>query len=153
MTRTCRFRSWVCQAYPTTGQCISPIGPYVTTLIDEAGTPTFMVVVVRAALVPFDPAINRVFVRLTDADHPIRGAASVTVRTQHAHDGGATGGTRSPAHSFAPGAGCSPYYRLPRARSTPRFGLEWGIVERLLARNPQAGCWMGGPLIRIWTEY
>ena len=71
----------LCQTNPQTGQCQSVIGTAVTVAIDSHATPTFSVFVTAAGIVPFDPAINRIFVRFTDAAGVTRGETSVAVRT------------------------------------------------------------------------
>ncbi len=70
----------VCQTEPSSGQCISPLGPSVTAAIAAGGTPTFGVFVQGAGNVPFDPAHNRVFVRFRDDTGVTRGATSVAIR-------------------------------------------------------------------------
>jgi probable HAF family extracellular repeat protein len=72
----------ICQTNPTTGHCVSDVGPAVTTLVETNGTPTFGVFVSSRAAVPFDPVSNRIFVRFRDAVGITRGATSVAVRTQ-----------------------------------------------------------------------
>jgi hypothetical protein len=72
----------LCQTDPGTGQCVSAVGPTVTTPVNAGATPTFAVFVAGHGMIPFDPAVNRVFVRLTDAGGAVRGATSVAVRTQ-----------------------------------------------------------------------
>src|SRR4029077_13801899 len=63
----------LCQTNPTTGQCMSVIGPTVTTQINVSATATFGIFVTGAGMVPFDPANNRVFVRFKDAGGLTRG--------------------------------------------------------------------------------
>ena len=72
----------LCQTNPATGQCISAIGPTVTTTINANATPTFGIFVQGKGNVPFDPAANRIFVRFRDAGNVTRGSTSVAVRTQ-----------------------------------------------------------------------
>ena len=72
----------LCQTNPATGQCISAIGPSVTTQINAGATPTFGIFVAGSGTVPFDAAANHVFVRFKDAGNTTRGATSVAVRTQ-----------------------------------------------------------------------
>jgi hypothetical protein len=73
---------FLCQTNPATGQCISVIGPTVTTTINANATPTFGIFVQGNGNVPFDPAVNRIFVRFKDGGNVTRGATSVAVRTQ-----------------------------------------------------------------------
>jgi len=72
----------MCQTAPLTGQCVSDIGPTVTVDIGKGETPTFAVFVGSQGAVPFDPGVNRVFVRFEDTAGTIRGMTSVAVRTQ-----------------------------------------------------------------------
>lgn len=72
----------LCETNPTTGACISDIGPSVPTTINANATPTFGIFVTGTANVPFDPATNRIFVRFRDAGGVTRGATSVAVRSQ-----------------------------------------------------------------------
>jgi hypothetical protein len=72
----------LCQTDPATGQCISAVGPNVTTQINANATPTFGIFVQGNGDVPFDPAANRVFVRFKDGANVTRGSTSVAVRTQ-----------------------------------------------------------------------
>jgi hypothetical protein len=72
----------LCQTNPATAQCISAIGPSVTTQINTGATPTFAIFVQGGGNVPFDPAANRIFVRFTDGGNVTRGSTSVAVRTQ-----------------------------------------------------------------------
>ena len=73
---------FLCETNPATGQCISAIGPTVTTAINANATPTFGIFVEGNGTVPFDPAGNRIFVRFKDGDNVTRGSTSVAVRTQ-----------------------------------------------------------------------
>jgi probable HAF family extracellular repeat protein len=72
----------LCQTDPSSGACISPIGPSVMTTIAANATPTFGIFVSGAGTVPFDPANNRIFVQFADANGVVRGSTSVAVRTQ-----------------------------------------------------------------------
>jgi streptogramin lyase len=72
----------LCQTNPQSGQCISPIGPMVTTQINNGDTPTFAVFVSALNQVILDPADNRIFVSLTDPIGALRGGTSVAVETQ-----------------------------------------------------------------------
>ncbi len=72
----------LCQTAPETGQCISDIGPTVAVDVGRGETPTFAVFVTGHGTVPFDPGVNRAFVRFEDAAGAIRGTTSVAVRTQ-----------------------------------------------------------------------
>jgi hypothetical protein len=73
---------FLCETNPATAQCISAIGPSVTTQINANATPTFAILVQGSGVVPFDPATNRVFVRFKDSGNVTRGSTSVAVRTQ-----------------------------------------------------------------------
>jgi len=72
----------LCQTNPSNGQCISAIGPSVTTQINANATPAFGIFVEGNGNVPFDPAANRIFVRFKDSANVTRGSTSVAVRTQ-----------------------------------------------------------------------
>jgi hypothetical protein len=72
----------LCQTAPATGQCISDIGPTVAVDVGPGDTPTFSVFITGHGPVPFDPGVNRAFVRFEDAAGAIRGTTSVAVRTQ-----------------------------------------------------------------------
>jgi hypothetical protein len=75
------FTIFLCQTDPVTSQCISAIGPSVTTTINAGDTPTFGLLLTQRAVVPFDPVNNRIFVVFTDGNGVTRGATSVAVRT------------------------------------------------------------------------
>jgi len=74
----------LCETNPMTGQCVNPTvpttGPVVTT-INANATPTFGFFVTPTGTVPFDPALNRIFVRFKDAGGVTRGSTSVAVKT------------------------------------------------------------------------
>ena len=73
----------LCQTNPTSGACLATPSPNVVTTIAVEATPTFGIFVAgHGAAVPNLPAINRVFVRFTDAGGALRGETSVAVRTQ-----------------------------------------------------------------------
>lgn len=80
-TGTAGVNVQMCETNPTTGACISAVGPTVTTSIAADATPTFAFFVVGSGNVPFDPANNRVSVVFTDAGGITRGATSVAMRT------------------------------------------------------------------------
>jgi hypothetical protein len=71
---------FVCQT-DAAAACLTPPAPTVTVDIATSATPTFTVFVNAAGAVPFDPALNRVFVFFVDALGVIRGGTSVAVRT------------------------------------------------------------------------
>ncbi len=65
-----------------TGACLAPPGPSVARTINPGDTPTYSIFVRGNATVPFDPAVNRVFVRFKDPSGQTRGSTSVAVQTQ-----------------------------------------------------------------------
>jgi hypothetical protein len=71
----------ICQTNPVSGQCIAPPGPSVTTTMTAGSTPTFSIFVKGNGAVPFQPAVNRIFVQFQDASGAARGSTSVAVRT------------------------------------------------------------------------
>ena len=71
----------LCETNPTTGVCISAIGPTVATTIAAGATPTFGIFVTGNGDVPFDPANNRVTVTFADTNGVTRGSTSVAIRT------------------------------------------------------------------------
>lgn len=72
----------LCQTDPVLGNCISPIGSIVTTLMNAGATSTFGIFVTATAAIPLDPANNRIFVVFRDAGGVIRGRTSVAVQTE-----------------------------------------------------------------------
>jgi len=72
----------LCQTDPTSGQCISSVGPSVTTTINANATPTFAIFATASGTVPFVPQTNRIFVEFSDANAVVRGSTSVAVETQ-----------------------------------------------------------------------
>ena len=73
---------FLCQTNPANGQCISAIGPNVTTQINANATPTFGIFIQGTRNVSFNPVDNRIFVRFRDSGAVTRGSTSVAVRTQ-----------------------------------------------------------------------
>jgi hypothetical protein len=69
----------ICETNPVTGVCLAEPAGSVTTTINAMATPTFGIFVRADGPVPFDPALNRVFVRFSSGG-VIRGATSVAVR-------------------------------------------------------------------------
>jgi hypothetical protein len=72
----------LCQTNPSTGACLAPPTPTVTTGIQPNATPTFGIFVTGSAVVADIPGINRVFVTFTDSAGILRGETSVAVRSQ-----------------------------------------------------------------------
>jgi hypothetical protein len=72
----------VCQTNPVTGVCFDPPALSVTVQIDAGATPTFAAFVIGGGIVPFDPALYRLFIVFTDAGNIVRGATSGALRTQ-----------------------------------------------------------------------
>ena len=72
----------ICETEPSTGQCLAPPAPYVTTIIDADAPPTFAVFATGAGTVGFFPATHRIDVVFLAGSQNIRGETSVAVRTQ-----------------------------------------------------------------------
>jgi hypothetical protein len=75
----------LCQTDPMTGQCVNPTVPTtnpVAITINANEMPTFGIFVTGTSTVSFAPALNRIFVRFTDAGGLARGSTSVAARTQ-----------------------------------------------------------------------
>jgi len=72
----------LCQTNPANGQCLSPPQPATALQINAGATPTFSIFATGTGTIPFDPALNRIFVRFKDAGGATRGSTSVAVRTQ-----------------------------------------------------------------------
>lgn len=72
----------ICETDPTSGACISPAGPNVTTTVGAGATPTFAVFVTATGDIINDPANNRIFVNFDDGAGSRKGSTSTAVRTQ-----------------------------------------------------------------------
>jgi hypothetical protein len=73
----------MCQTDPGTGACLGPLASTLTVPIAKDDTPTFgFFVTGLGAVIPLDPATNRVFVRFHRSDGLIVGGTSVAVITQ-----------------------------------------------------------------------
>jgi len=72
----------LCQTDPSSGQCLAAPASSVSAMIPANGTPTFSVFASAGGTVPFDPANNRIFLRVKDGSGNIRGSTSVAVKTQ-----------------------------------------------------------------------
>jgi hypothetical protein len=71
----------LCQTDPTSGLCITTIGPSATVDIDANATPTFAIFGQASGAIPFDPADNRIFVQFASPTGEVRGETSVAVTT------------------------------------------------------------------------
>ena len=72
----------LCESNPATSQCISPLGPTVTTDVPAGGTPTFAIFVTATAPIAFEPGTRRIFVVFADEGGVVRGRTSVAVEAQ-----------------------------------------------------------------------
>jgi len=72
----------LCQTNPTTGTCLAPPSPSVTTDIQPNATPTFGIFVTGSAAVTDSPGVNRLFVTFADTGGVLRGETALAVRTQ-----------------------------------------------------------------------
>jgi len=70
----------ICQTDPGTAQCIAPPAASASLSIAAGATPTFGIFATATSTIPFDPAHNRIFVRLQDASGVTRGLTSVAVQ-------------------------------------------------------------------------
>ncbi len=74
----------LCQTDPINGACINPTVPSsnpVTLRVATNETPTFGLFISATNQIEFDPAANRVFVRIRDSGGVVRGGTSVAVTT------------------------------------------------------------------------
>jgi hypothetical protein len=71
----------VCQT-DATGRCLALPSASVTLVVVAGATPTFSVFAQGNGAIPFDPAVNRVYLRFKDEQDVIRGSTSVAIRTQ-----------------------------------------------------------------------
>jgi photosystem II stability/assembly factor-like uncharacterized protein len=76
----------ICETDPVTSVCKDPPAPTVRRGIDPGQTPTFGIFAIgTGGAIPFDPAVNRIFVRFKQigtTSSVTRGSTSVAVRTQ-----------------------------------------------------------------------
>ncbi len=73
----------ICRTNPSNGQCVTPASPAAatTSTIATNETATYTIYVSATGAIPFDPARNRLVLRLVSADGVTRGSTSVAVRT------------------------------------------------------------------------
>jgi photosystem II stability/assembly factor-like uncharacterized protein len=71
----------ICETDPATSVCLLPPDPAVSRVVGAGQTPTFGIFVKGDGAIPFDPAVNRIFVRFGSGGIT-RGSTSVAVRTQ-----------------------------------------------------------------------
>lgn len=72
---------FICESNSATGECLSPPAANVTTTVSAGATPTFSIFVTGNGSVPFDPTMNRIFVRFEDDGGVTRGSTSIAVYT------------------------------------------------------------------------
>jgi virginiamycin B lyase len=72
----------ICRSNPSTAACLQPAAPTAVTAINANETPTFSIFATASGAIANSPAVNRIFVRFTDAQGVVRGSTSVAVRTQ-----------------------------------------------------------------------
>ena len=71
----------LCETDSATSACLEAVAGSVTRTIEAAATLTFTIFATATDDVPFDPAMNRIFVSFTDPDGITRGSTSVAVTT------------------------------------------------------------------------
>jgi len=71
----------ICETDPKTGQCLTAIGPSVTTTIAAGAEPTFGIFAAAGGPIAFTPGVNRIFVQFTDGSGTVHGLTSVAVTT------------------------------------------------------------------------
>jgi hypothetical protein len=64
------------------GQCLTSPQPSISVNMAQNQTSTFSIFVAAGGSVPFNPGVNRIHVRFTDAGGVTRGSSSVSVQTQ-----------------------------------------------------------------------
>jgi hypothetical protein len=72
----------VCQTNPSTGQCLAPPAPSVTTTINQNQNTTWTVFLTASGTIAQDPANNRVIFGFIDGNGVPRGATSTAVTSQ-----------------------------------------------------------------------
>ncbi len=72
----------LCQTDSMTGMCLSPPNSNVILTINSNDVPTFAIFINSSSSIPFDPSVNRIFVRFTDDGGIVRGATSAAITTQ-----------------------------------------------------------------------
>jgi hypothetical protein len=71
----------ICETNPSTGVCLSPPGASTTRSSPTNSVATYTIFVTGGGNVAFDPANNRLFMRVRDSNNVVRGATNVAVRT------------------------------------------------------------------------
>jgi virginiamycin B lyase len=72
----------VCQSNPSTGQCLAPAAPTVTTTINQNQNQTWTAFLQASGAVTPDPASSRAFFEFVDQNGVVRGSTSTAVTTQ-----------------------------------------------------------------------
>jgi hypothetical protein len=71
----------LCQTNPATGACLAPPSPISQGMVVTNQSVTYAVFAQAIGIIPFNPAVNRIFLRLSSGG-VVRGATSVAVTTQ-----------------------------------------------------------------------